>query len=672
MKHGKSMDSPRRGTVVFRRDLTEWKWLLFLPWLVGLVVASDFDEMSLKEVETKLEEIDSELETLAHPTMRAGVGNIGWGSRGRREADRPEWVRVEFEEDVEIDRIVLVPVVWRDPDTGLEGDAFPVDFEVIVGRKGKDSGSVVASYDASDALLPRIAPLVIPVEPVSCAWVEIRAELLSQRSLDGLFAFQLAEVMAFSGGENVALHGNVRSSSLYGSRVGGSYSREALVDGTTPYVIDAADGEPSQSCVVFYITGDTPFLVFDLGETQEIDQIRLHAPDFSESVPQIRHADYGLPRAMLIDGANSPDFTDSVELVEYRRSTIYGSGPVIPLRFPPASCRYVRFTVTNGYGAPEAKEHHRCVGFTEIEILASGSNVARGVKPEVKGELNFVDGHLKNLTDGRNHFGNILPLREWMEQLARRHDLSLLRPVVDRELLNRYRHQGAKLTQLAWLAGLLAVGLVIAVLLGRMARMRQVTRIKKRFVADLHDEVGANLHAIAILSDIVRGRLKSGAGAEELLDEVRVISQETSEATRHCTSMVEAKGLCEDLEAELRRSASRMLRDTDHEFKVVGGRNLKLLAPKRRIDLLLFFKECLTNVMRHSHATRVEIEMKADGRHVSLQVDDNGDGTVGGISSSLKRRARLLRGKLNVVPRNGGGTSVSLELKSRKFGFIHG
>ncbi|MFC7337810.1 sensor histidine kinase [Haloferula chungangensis] len=670
MKPDKTPDFPQReGRVTWRRG-GHLKWLLLLTCWCGVAAACDFDGMSLKEVEAQLEEIDEELATLAHPTVRAGVGNIGWGSKPRKQADHLEWLRVDFVEEAEIDRIVLVPVVWRDPDTGLAGDAFPVEFDVVVGNG--ESESVVSSFGPADELLPRIAPLVLPLAPVSCSWIEIRAKVLSPRALDGAYAFQLAEVMAFSGKRNVALRGRVSASSLFGSRVGGSYSREALVDGATPYVIDSADGAPSQSCVIFYYTGEVPSLVFDLGESHAVDQIHLHAPDFSESVPQVRHADYGLPRSMRVEGASRPDFSDAVELVDFKRNTIYESGPVIVLRFPRSPCRYVRFTVTDGYKAPEAKEQHRCVGFTEIEILAAGENVAEGVLPELRGEMNFTDGDLGNLTDGRNHFGNILPLREWMEQLARRHDLSLLRPAVSRALLDRYRKQSNTLTLVAWLAGVLAAGLVIAVLMGRIARMRQVTRIKKRFVADLHDEVGANLHAIAILSDIVRGRLKSGEDAEDLLDEVRVISQETSEATRHCTSMVEAKGLCEDLEAELRRSAERLLRDFEHVFRVDGGENLKLLAPRRRIDLLLFFKECLTNVIRHSHATRVEIEVMADARQASLHVRDNGEGSDGGISSSLKRRARLLRAKLDVGSEAGGGTSVSLTLKTRRFGFIHG
>lgn len=643
---------------------------MLLPFLLGVAAASDFDSLSLEEVEVKLEEIDEELETLAHPTMRAGVGNIGWGSIAREQAESSEWIRIEFDEEEEIDQIVLVPLVWRDPDTGLAGDAFPLEFDVIVGNG--ESESVVKSFDSGDKLLPRIAPLVIPVPSISCTWVEIRAKVLSLRALDGAYAFHLAEVMAFSEKRNVALRERVTASSLLGTRVGGAYSLEALVDGTTPYVIDAADGSPSQSCVVFIRTGDVPSLVFDLGESHSVDQIHLHAPDFSESVPQIRHADYGLPRSMRIEGSDQPDFSNAVELVDFQRNTIYESGPVIVLGLTRSPCRYIRFTMTEGYKAPEAKEHHRCVGFTEIEILAEGENVAEGVIPKLRGKINFTDGRLEYLTDGRNHFGNILPLREWMEQLARRHDLLLLRPQVSAELLDRYRRQSNLLRMTAWLAGLLATGLVIAVLVGQIARMRQVTRIKKRFVADLHDEVGANLHAIAILSDIVRGRLKTGGEAEDLLDEVRVISQETSDATRHCTSMVEAKGLCEDLEAELRRSASRQLRDIDHELKIDVGENLQRLAPRRRIDLLLFFKECLTNVIRHSHATRVEIEIVADTKHVSLHVGDNGDGTSGGISSSLKRRARLLRAKLDVGSVAGGGTSVSLKLKTRRLGIIHG
>ena len=647
---------------------------LFPFSLFGVEATPEVETLSLKEVEEKLESTTLELEGLANPTIRGGVGNVGWSSKRRASQKDLEWVRVLFQKRAKVDEIVLVPSIWRDASKGLEAEGFPLEFEVSIGDREQEKGVVVASFDSEDRLLPRIAPLVLPIEPTLCDWVEVRASVLSPLGSEeaSLYAFGLAEVMAFAGQENVALHGKVNASSEMRNRVSGSVSPQSIADGTTPYVIDAATGKPSKACVLFYAKGEEPSLVFDLGEPFTVDQLLLHAPDFSESVPQIRHADYGMPRAFRLEGALQSDFSDAVHLLEYERKSIYEVGSVLALTVPPTSCRFVRLVVLQGYKAPEARDVYHCIGFSEVEIFSAGVNVSRGKEVREEGKVKFFDGSLVNLVDGDNHFGRILSIRDWMEQLGRRHDLSLIKPVLEKEVLNRYQKQGRQFTIFGWLAVLLVIGLVGGLWWERKARTAQVERIKKRFVADLHDEVGANLHAIGLLSDVMRGRVKSEQGVLELLDEVRVISDETSEATRHCTSMLEATGLCEDLEAEMRRSASRLMLDIDCKMKVVAGENLQLLLPRKRIDLLLFFKECLTNVVRHAHATRVEVELRADGKQVSLFVKDNGEGTGGRVSSSLRRRARLLGAKLNVGSEEGGGTCVSLLLKNRKLGFFNG
>ena len=51
------------------------------------------------------------------------------------------------------------------------------------------------------------------------------------------------------------------------------------------------------------------------------------------------------------------------------------------------------------------------------------------------------DRHVEALTDAHNLFGRILPLRQWLGELARRHDLEAARPHVVAALSKQYTQQ---------------------------------------------------------------------------------------------------------------------------------------------------------------------------------------------------------------------------------------
>jgi signal transduction histidine kinase len=73
-----------------------------------------------------------------------------------------------------------------------------------------------------------------------------------------------------------------------------------------------------------------------------------------------------------------------------------------------------------------------------------------------------------------------------------------------------------------------------------------------------------------------------------------------------------------------------------------------------REQLLPVLREALSNVARHAHATRVEVEVVVDAHTVRLTVLDDGIGLTGQVTESGLRnardRARLLGGDLELAP----------------------
>ncbi|MCP5537937.1 MAG: hypothetical protein H7A51_17100 [Akkermansiaceae bacterium] len=648
--------------IAFRPAMPRFSILLLLSLLPGLCMAeNDLSQASTDDLEDRLEKIETELDGLARFTLRSGVGNIGWFSEIQKNPRRPEWAEIRFSESRQFDQIVLVPVLWIDAGKGPQADGFPTAFKIIAGADGDTGGRVIAEMGPGDPFLPRIAPLVIDVPPTSASWVRIVATQLSAHSRNGNRIFKLSEIMLFSGQHNVALHQPVRVSSNVGGWGEAAIYKKALVDGLTPFLMDAATEEMGNAFVTSS-NRDVPFtLTVDLGNNQPIDGIRFHSALIDEYVPQINSSDFGMPRQFTVKGAKRADFSDAVTLLEYRRDSVYQAGNILEQRFLKTECRYVRLTVPKGGWSLDAKQTRRIISLDEIEVLADGLNVARGRPVHFPRRTSYGRAGNELLTDGRNHFGRILPIREWMGQLARRHDLEIQQPQVASALNLKYAKQKANLRRMSWLVALLAAGIVFVILIDRMLRLRAVLKVRERVAANLHDELSANLHAIVLLGDMAKKHIQSPGKLNEVVDRMQQVSKRSRIAARHCANMLQSDSLCEDLVKEMKFSAERLLSDTSHEISVEGETLLQQLSRRKRNDLFLFYQECLINIARHAEATSCSTRLIATQTEISLTVSDNGLG-IKKVPPSLKRRARLLRAHVIVETPETGGTRIILTL----------
>jgi signal transduction histidine kinase len=619
---------------------------------------------SLSGLEQRLAEMDAELERLARYSLRSGLGSIGFRS-ARHKKSQPEWVEIDLGQETQLDEIVLIPIIRRDSQEKYNSIDFPIALRIIAGSATNRTGTVVAEYGPDDPILPRIAPVRLPAHGITASWVRIEATQLSKDPFSKWYLLQLAEVMIFSGERNVALRQPVETSSTASSD-GSAHHKRYLVDGHSPFVMHSSQGQHS----IGHISPRqiAPTLTLDLGEPVPLSGIHLHALDESDTVPQPLSSDRGLPNHLLIEGASRSNFSDVITLVDFKKRGVFNTGPIMMWNLPETNCRYVRITEAK----PNAKSRF---GFAEIELFSQGRNVALGKLVSIEDPLNRNLWRVPSLTDGRNRYGNILPVREWMRQLARRHDLENARPLVAAELTRRYARQKVNLMRMYWLATLLAAGGIIGLLIEKVIRQRILFRARERIAANLHDELGANLHAIGLLGDFAKRVVdRKNARAEwaelnEIVTDIRALTEETGSTARYCTNMLEAEGLYQNVGEEMKRVSDRLLADLEHDLSVPDDEGLSRLKPRRRIDLLLFYKECLTNIIRHSGATAVMTQLSSGEREICLTVTDNGCGHLTEVPPSLKRRARLLGAKVARTTPASGGTKITLTLRlhRRKF-----
>ncbi|EMI58174.1 sensor histidine kinase [Rhodopirellula sallentina SM41] len=413
-----------------------------------------------------------------------------------------------------------------------------------------------------------------------------------------------------------------------------------------------------------------PTLSVDLGSTYEVERIHFHSTDQSDTIPASAPEGFGFPGRIVVEGAFQEDFSDAVTLLEYVRESETDTGPIVMQRFPKTACRYVRMKLDDlpkhmGYNLET-----KFVGFAEVEIFSDGINVAIDRLFDANFRVFGFTRSLQSLTDGNNIYGQIISIKQWMHELSTRHQFESERPLIIAELNRRYYQQSTVIRRLTWLVVVLVLGTIAALIIGHTRRQRAINRTREQIAADLHDELGANLHALSLLADIAHVNRASPDKLSDLLQRIRALSQRSGMSARYCSNLLESKGLFENLVHDMRRTSERMMADLEHKLTIVGEEHLNLLSHRNRIDLFLFYKECLANILQHSNATRASTKLVADPNEVRLIVTDNGCGLVAQIGDrvpkSLGRRARLLGAQVTAENLPDHGTRITLTLRQSR------
>ena len=137
---------------------------LIALFTANLQAGEERGQHSAAGLQEKLASIDRELGQLARPNMRSGAGSIGYRSfPAHGDPQHKEWFQVELGQVRTVERIVLVPTIWRDSKHGPVADGFPLEFRLLAGTGEDSEGEVIASFAEGR---PAVAALRAPGNPV--------------------------------------------------------------------------------------------------------------------------------------------------------------------------------------------------------------------------------------------------------------------------------------------------------------------------------------------------------------------------------------------------------------------------------------------------------------------------------------------------------------------------
>ena len=223
------------------------------------------------------------------------------------------------------------------------------------------------------------------------------------------------------------------------------------------------------------------------------------------------------------------------------------------------------------------------------------------------------------------------------------------------------------------LAGVLIIGMILIVVRfytnrklqkqkAFLEKQKAIELERMRISTELHDDMGGELSAICLLSEM-------NSSAISPQQQLSKISSSSGDLVQKMNEIVWALNVNNDslqsLIAYIRRYSVKYLDDVGIEcsFKQPGNIPEKELDGKTRRNIFLVIKETLNNVVKHAHATTVNITIDLqDSLHITIHDNGKGipqemiqNGTGNGLRN-MQQRVQELQGKMEI--KNHQGTAV--------------
>jgi signal transduction histidine kinase len=200
-----------------------------------------------------------------------------------------------------------------------------------------------------------------------------------------------------------------------------------------------------------------------------------------------------------------------------------------------------------------------------------------------------------------------------------------------------------------------------------------------RLARDLHDSVTQSLFSISLTIEGLKSVCREEKDVMQILQD---LSGEIGEVQREMRTLInelhplDVEG--EDLERSLHVRAASLQRSSGIDVTVRISGNAGSIPPFIAQNLSRIAQEALSNVAKHASAQKVELQLDIEPDVIRLKIIDDGKGFDPKIVAqrnipnlglvSMRERAELLEGSLQIRSEAGKGTVVTADIPLRNSG----
>jgi signal transduction histidine kinase len=194
---------------------------------------------------------------------------------------------------------------------------------------------------------------------------------------------------------------------------------------------------------------------------------------------------------------------------------------------------------------------------------------------------------------------------------------------------------------------------------------------RKRIAREIHDDLGQNLLALRIEADMLSSRTSDRhprlhARARSTLFQIDA----TIKSVRQIINDLRPNVLDLGLSAAVEWQIAEFKRRTGIACELIDEPKEVVLGDHAATAFFRILQESLSNIVRHAHASAVRIELKSNGKLLTMTVTDNGigigareRGKVGSFGLvGIEERISILNGAFSITSTDGEGTTVCVSV----------
>jgi len=223
------------------------------------------------------------------------------------------------------------------------------------------------------------------------------------------------------------------------------------------------------------------------------------------------------------------------------------------------------------------------------------------------------------------------------------------------------------------ITAVLILGTITLLITFRIRQLFAIEKLKSKLAADLHDNVGAGLTEISILSELAAMEFQKEKQETNLhLNSISNTARDLVQSMSDIVWVVNPKrDTLHDLLIRLKDSYSELFMQLDISFKINKIEMLKniRLPMEYRQNLFLLFKEAINNSIKHSQCNRLILETDINNFRLKMVLKDNGIGfkmedvNYGNGIKNIESRAEIINGEINIISTPESGTKIEFEGK---------
>jgi len=204
----------------------------------------------------------------------------------------------------------------------------------------------------------------------------------------------------------------------------------------------------------------------------------------------------------------------------------------------------------------------------------------------------------------------------------------------------------------------------------RLEREAALERERTRIARDMHDDLGARLTEIRLLSEMTQRDRSDDRILASNLREISEDAREVVDSFQEIVWSVNPKYDTLDNFADfLAQYASGYLGKAELRCRLEIPANLPTLkvSAEVRHNMMMVVKEALNNTVKHAAASEVNLTLECDDRKLVVVVHDNGSGFApedsrrfGNGLLNMRQRLESIGGEIQIRSTPGGGTNVTL------------